>query len=73
MLITYESYSHWNFLCAEIGNGQLCARAAGVRRTFLARTGLRRPTCDVSRFTARGLQLVTRMTKEMGRGPRTGP
>jgi hypothetical protein len=25
----------------EIGNGQLCARAAGVRRTFLARVGLR--------------------------------
>lgn len=26
-----------------IGNGQLCARAAGVRRTFLARVGLRLP------------------------------
>lgn len=27
-----------------IGNGQLCARAAGVRRTFLARVGLRLPS-----------------------------
>lgn len=26
---------------SEIGNGQLCARAAGVRRTYMARIGLR--------------------------------